>query len=363
MELVNKSILLISPEPWDHIFVSKHHYAVYLAKKGNRVFFLNPPSKTSFDVKPSDYENLWYIEYNGFPKGLRFYPAFLQRHYISNKFKALEKLCCVDFHVVWSFDNSVFYDFSALPSDVFCISHIVDLNQDFQTKKAAETADLCIGVIEKITNKMSKYNQHTYLVSHGVQLMPTTIEMISLPGTSEVKALYVGNLDMPHIDWELLLTLSERFQQVDFVFVGATKNDNNVAKMKMMSLPNVHFLNSVKANKIFDYLISADILLLCYDDLYKKEYASPHKMMEYLDSGKTTVATWLYDYERLAKEDLLVMAKTTDQYLDNFRRVLNDLSYWNGHALMTQRKNFTSSLTYDKQIERIEKYIQSNARK
>ena len=41
----DKRILIISPEPWDHIPVSKHHYARKLAKLGNRVYFLNPPGQ------------------------------------------------------------------------------------------------------------------------------------------------------------------------------------------------------------------------------------------------------------------------------------------------------------------------------
>ena len=39
MILKDKSILIVSPEPWAHLFVSKHHYAVHLAQRGNKVFF------------------------------------------------------------------------------------------------------------------------------------------------------------------------------------------------------------------------------------------------------------------------------------------------------------------------------------
>ncbi len=46
-----KTILLISPESWGKSFVSKHHYAVELAKKGNIVYFLNPPSDTNQSLK------------------------------------------------------------------------------------------------------------------------------------------------------------------------------------------------------------------------------------------------------------------------------------------------------------------------
>ena len=41
MKLKNKTILIISPERWGTNFVSKHHYALELAKNNN-VYFLNP---------------------------------------------------------------------------------------------------------------------------------------------------------------------------------------------------------------------------------------------------------------------------------------------------------------------------------
>ncbi len=36
-------ILIISPEPWDAHFVSKHHYACELARRGHQVLFCGPP--------------------------------------------------------------------------------------------------------------------------------------------------------------------------------------------------------------------------------------------------------------------------------------------------------------------------------
>src|SRR5690349_23915712 len=40
--LNDKRILLISPQPWGDIHVSKHHYAIELAKRGNAVVFVDP---------------------------------------------------------------------------------------------------------------------------------------------------------------------------------------------------------------------------------------------------------------------------------------------------------------------------------
>ena len=41
--LRDRTILLVSPNEWGAMHVSKHHYALELAERGNRVIFLNPP--------------------------------------------------------------------------------------------------------------------------------------------------------------------------------------------------------------------------------------------------------------------------------------------------------------------------------
>ena len=45
--LTDKAILLISPQPWNHVRISKHHYAEALAGHNN-VLFLEPPRREAF---------------------------------------------------------------------------------------------------------------------------------------------------------------------------------------------------------------------------------------------------------------------------------------------------------------------------
>ena len=63
----NKTILLISPETWGPVKVSKHHYANYLAK-ANQVYFFNPslPAKIRFGKFKVQFENLqnWKLNEN-----------------------------------------------------------------------------------------------------------------------------------------------------------------------------------------------------------------------------------------------------------------------------------------------------------
>ncbi|WKV13429.1 hypothetical protein [Marivirga harenae] len=355
MNLQNKTILLISPEPWNHIFVSKHHYATYLAKRGNKVYFLNPPTAQE-SCEETEYHNVFSVHYQGFIKGLRFFPSLLQRQRIRKKFQKLQKRCRTKFDIVWSFDNSVFFDFSALPQEVYCISHIVDLNQDFNTELAASTANLCIGVIPPLVQRLAKYNDNSFLIGHGVQKFNNQYESITLPGQNTVKALYIGNMDMPHIDWSLMNLLVNQCPKVDFVFLGS-KSEHNQAINTLIKKANGFYLPSVPAKELPQYLITADVLLLAYQLAYDSEYATPHKMMEYLASGKMIMATWTAEYEELYQKELFYMSKSADEYLELFKNVVANLDAWNHTDKKKDRIHYALNYTYDKLIERMEQLM------
>ena len=54
MELRNKTIFIISPQRWDGLRISKHHYALELSSRDNQVYFLEPVKKaerSGFDIQ------------------------------------------------------------------------------------------------------------------------------------------------------------------------------------------------------------------------------------------------------------------------------------------------------------------------
>ncbi len=361
MQLKSKYILLISPEPWGNNFVSKHHYAVTLAKQGNTVYFLNPPSSV-FSVQPTTYENVYEVNYTPFLKGLRYLPEPLQRQLMRQKYEKLQQLTNATFDVVWSFDNSVFYDFSALPGNVLKISHIVDLNQDFQTAKAAGTADICFCTTDFIKEKLLPYNKHVYKIHHGYTPPRVANEKAVLPGNNVTKAVYVGNLAFPYIDWQVIYQLVNQHQTVDFVFVGPDGKSNlskniytNADKEAVKAMHNVYFIGSVPHQQIPGVLEQADVLLVVYKEEYHREQASPHKFMQYLGSGKVIVATYTDEYKD--KSELLEMTVRNRDLPKKFKQVVQHLTCYNSLENRAKRKSFAVSNTYKKQIERIENHI------
>lgn len=368
-KLQNKSILLISPEPWSHIFVSKHHYAIHLAKKGNKVYFLNPPSNT-FRVEKTIFKDVYSVHYKGFIKGLRFFPALIQKWLVRQKFDRLERLCDSTFEVVWAFDNSVFYDFSSLPGTILKISHIVDLNQDFETQKAASTADICFGTTRFIIQRLTRYNKNAHFINHGYNNHYVDLSIKNnMPGENKIKAVMVGNLSMPYLDWEVLTICAQNHPKIDFVFYGPNASEYSLVinhhhrfKKKLYDLPNAFFPGKIGANEIPAVLNAADVLLISYREEHHSDQANPHKMMEYLGVGKVVVATKTLEYETLTEDSLIAMSDRNEDYPEFFDRVVSDMEKWNSRELRDKRRAYAINNTYATQIKRIEKRIGSKPR-
>lgn len=354
---VSSNILIISPEPWNHIFVSKHHYAVHLAARGNRVFFLNPPSQENA-IHSSDHERLKIVDYTGFPAGLRFYPALLRRPIVRKTYEKVQKLCGTEFDVVWSFDNSVFFDFDALPSRVTRICHIVDLNQDFQTGTAASTADLCFCTTDLIKQRLLRFNTRVFKINHGFNAAFQRVAHSPEISGVGIKALYAGNLNMPYIDWHLLGKVVSENPDVGFYFVGPQGRITSAERDRTLGFANAHSVGRVDASVLQGYYSQVDLLLITYHERYHREQANPHKMMEYLGSGRMIVATCSLEYIDISK-DLFCMSDSNADFPAMFKDAIQDLAFWNSEEKQQQRKSVALDNTYEKQLDRIQELIAS----
>ena len=350
--LQGKNILLISPEPWEHIFVSKHHYAVHLGRRENKVFFLGPPGKSNL-LLGTTHRNVLSVQYTGFPKGLRFYPRLIQKYFIRRKFCELERLCNVQFDLVWSFDNSVFFDFSALSKTVVKISHIVDLTQNFQHARAAATADMCLGTTHVIVERLRRHNSKSFFVQHGYAEVKGDGE-VDLTGNYGVKVGYAGNLNLKYIDWNTLNRLVTEYPKVGFYFAGPFRSDQEMID-RIRQKSNVFLLGEISSARLPDFYRQMDVLLLCYlADKYTDQLSNPHKLMEYLGSGKMVVSTLTEEHRGLHDSGLLLMSDKNEQVDELFRSALQNLNSWNSAEMQRLRRSVALANSYDRQIDRIE---------
>jgi hypothetical protein len=293
------------------------------------------------------------VHYQGFIKALRFFPNVLQKLLIKKKFEELERLCNAKFDLVWSFDNSVFYNFKALPDSVYSISHIVDYSQDFEFEKSSKTADLCLASSKYIVKKQKQYNLRSYIIGHGFNKVNGHSTSFKLKGRGRINCGYAGNLDIKYIDWVLVEALINDFADIDFHFAGQWSSESEFQHISKR--PNFYFYGKLPSDELPIFYENLDILILTYQyDKYPEQLANPHKMMEYLGSSKVILATWTNEYEDLASQEVIKMAKTREEYLVYFKLIIENLDDWNSANQSEKRKAFALNNTYLKQIEKIE---------
>ena len=362
MKLLNKIILIISPEPWTAHFVSKHHYAMTLASQGASIYFLNPPTTTELRIESSRYDNLKIISSPKVAKGLRFYPkvvrVYLQKRWLKN----LEEIIGIKFNTIWLFENSRFYDMEFAEKRLK-IYHQVDLNQNYHQKEASLSADICFGTTDYIVERIKKYNSNTYKIHHGV----STQNSISLENTSskfikdKLNVTYIGNLDIEFLNIDTLISIIYKYPNIIFHQVGRYDKTKRLYQ-ECREFTNIVWYGQVESNLIPNILQNSDILLLLYradNQINIEQLASPHKIMEYLASGKVIVSTYTDEYKD--KRDLLEMVDNPNDYINKFIEVVDNLKVYNSKEKMEKRIKFAKEHTYLKQLKKIEYIINSRS--
>jgi hypothetical protein len=359
----SKTILLISPEPWQWQYVSKHHYAITLSKLGYKVYFLNPPKQNLKVIKilKTDYKDIYEIESPQVFKGLRFLPKFLRVYLENNWLKNLEKLIDAKIDIVWLFENSRFYNME-FAKDRLKIYHQVDSNQNFHIKEAASSADICFCVTDYIKRDLLPYNKKVFKIPHGINF---TNEKVSLSkvqldnfNTDKINVAYIGNLDMVYINEQVIYNMASKNPNVLFHFIGSFSDDGALYKV-CKDLKNVIWWGRVESKLIPTILENVDMTLLVYRvEEYPEQLANSHKILEYFYSGKVTVATYTDEYKD--KRELLEMVDNSDDYIQKFKEVVDNLAFYNSKEKQQKRVDFAKENSYEKHLEKIISLVKNN---
>jgi len=373
MRFENKTILIISPQAWGQMFISKHHYAITLANMGNRVYFLNPPEQHSkkrpgqIDIsRSSTHHNLLLIEHAlNFPFILKFHAKklfhLLMRFHVKNILDKIESP--VD--IVWSFDQGNLFPFRFFGEKPFKIFQPVDEPADKEAIKAAEGAQLIISVTREILSKYKDFSQPRHLVNHGIG------EDFLLPVATGArqKNIHVGlsgNLLREDIDREILLKIIA--QNPDIVFecwgtyaIADSTSKNKAALLFIHKLQQLGVLlhGPTGSQQLACELRRMDAFLICYDvQKDQSKGTNYHKIMEFLSIGKVIIANNVSSY--YDKPELVQMIKSranNDALPRFFKKITQNLDYYNSPGLQEQRRKFAVANTYVNQVGRIQEII------
>ncbi len=377
--LRGRRVLLISPQAWNGLKLSKHHYALELASRGSEVFFLNPPSKTGFRPRVSrgPRPNMWLVDYEHISRGRRLLPTLVNDAIESLQAGIIQRALGAPVDVVWSFDPARFTVLTEFDAQLHFF-HAADRVEPEAVRRIGASAVAVISVSDLILDDFAPTGIPRFFVNHGLAeeyagLAREHLARLSggpeCPASPPLKVGYVGNLLRPDIDHSAFSRIVRENADMQFHLWGP--HEYSALDWKHPGVPEVldfiSFLGQ-RTNVIMHglkppaevaaELFGMDMLLTCYDPRREMNRASNnHKVLEYLSTGKPVVTNHVSTYVRRGiPEGLLCMPDT----LDNsglpalFRRTVETLDEWSTAEKQQQRIRFALANTYAAQLRIID---------
>lgn len=372
----NKNILIISPNQWGELHISKHHYAIELVKRKNIVYFLNPPQKklkNLIEIKETNYKNLYQINYKPyFNFKIRFHFRFLFDFLMKFQIKKILKLIDSEIDIVWCFEFNLFSDLKLFNAK-YSIYHPVDpVNYKYQINPA-KTADIVLSVSENILSKFKNIKTNKFLINHGLNnnfksFAEKRILENQYKKADKIRVGYIGNLTRPIIDKNRFINLIDNNKSIEFHFWGPYSNNNNLSGDEDNEPYFIEYLKTkenvfLHGNKTKQELIleikDIDIFILFYiEDKLTSDRSNSHKIIEYLATGIVVFSNEISHYKSF--NDLILMSDNDFEINNLFKKIIDNLEFYNSKEFMEKRIDFALDNTYEKQIVRIERIINKN---
>jgi hypothetical protein len=353
MKLRDKTILIVSNEPWGDIWYSKHNWAFELSKD-NLVYFINPPKKWKFshlfNRKPSisNYsENLKILNYYNNLPFTRFKMIF----------KINERIICKVINkainnkenlIFWSFDP---YRFSR-PQLFNPIKSIYFRVDEYIVKREKTLVNNVDYVIVSSSELLQNISANKYLsLSHGI-----SEDEFKLTEDVEYKEgyfLYVGNIDH-RLDVNLIERMLVGFPNERFLFIGKkTKIDNDRFQdiFYKNKYPNIILHGVEHFKKLKNYIYKSKVCLVPMDLSVHGNAVHHHKSLQYLAMGKPVISPIFKD--EINNEEFILGYKNFDEAIEKMKNIKLYLSKEKG----TNRIAFAKQFLYSNLIKKIEEFI------
>lgn len=379
MQLKDKTILIISPQAWGLMFISKHHFAIELAKRGNRVYFLNPPGEGGPEVKnfrvsalPQS-ENLLLIDHVlRFPARLRFHLPSLFDWFMKKHIRRLLHFLPAQPDIIWSFDLNKVYPFDAFPAAAYKLFHPVDEPLTPQAIASGNGAQIIFSVTEEIISKYAHLNVPRYTLNHGVtaNFLQEADAQRGQRAPGPIRVGISGNLLRADLDRATLLKIIAAHPDKTFECWGACKlnssnigggNDTETAAFiqRLEEASNVILHGPVPSSELAKALPRMDLFLICYDVIKDQSKGTNyHKILEYLASGKVIVSNNVTTYKDRPDLVQMIADRQSNKGLEElFREVVTHLDQYNSEEAMQVRREFARSNTYASKVDRIESLL------
>lgn len=378
-----RTIVILSTEPWGKMLLSKMHFALELAGRGNRVFFVNPPrplpGKQLAMVAEEIEEGRLTVIHTNTVRGslfLRHKLFFLYRRLNGRYIREIRKLVGGKIDEVWSFNPNQYVDLAPFGAER-SILLLYDFYRGDHIVRAARSADALISVSQVILDHYKDTPPPKLFLQHGLgshfanlarRRLETRDFVVSGPG--KIKVGYTGNLLRAGMNTGIATEIIGQHPDIEFHFWGPySLKDNNVNSAVetpadlldfigfLQGQANVFLHGVVGQQELSERLFGMDAFLFIYSPKKEMNGASnAHKLLEYISTGKVVISTHVSTY---AGTDLLLMSGPADEQAlpGIFARAVGELSVHNSVERQVGRIRYALDNTYARQIDRVEQFI------
>ena len=373
----NQTIVIISQQPMGEMFLSKHHYAIELVSRGNRVYFLNPPdqkqvlSPGTIHISSTRYDGLFQIDHRlWIPFATKFHAKGLYDVYMKWQVRRILNRIGTSVDLIWSFDISDTIPLRCFPEEIKKIFMPVDWPYGPISINAAKAADHIFSISPEILNCYAERSAPKHYLHHGVH--PVFTEPLEAKPSNGhfIRVGLSGNFARPDLDRNTLMHIFRGNPSIQFECWGnyAAKNSNmgdagdadaelDAFIQTLMQLSNVVMHGPVSFQELAVALKNMDAFLIGYD--VRKDQSrgtNYHKVMEYLSIGKVIISNRIQAYQNT---DLVEMVEEehNQQLPILFQTVIQQLDRYNHPNLVEKRRKFGAEHTYARQLDLIESLI------
>lgn len=375
-QLTERDVVIVSPQPWSDIWVSKHWIASRLARR-NRVLFVEPP--------------FWFRGSLSRPGSLiRNSRAFLGRtRKISDNLQVFKP-------VIWpfrvgpsladqlratvkrlGFQNEIVINFTTNCELVSKIDasvrayYAVDPFPDDAERKICERSDLLIGVSDQYRKKFESYGlekpisviPHGYDLTFANEVQRTNLIAEEMRSFKRPVFGFVGSVHDTYVDTNRLCYLANRFPDASFVLIGPYRNNplgpdlsrQNLNRLRGHS--NISLLGPRPFASLLSYVNAFDVCLVLMDTKNGQEKSNTRnrtlfKWLLYISLGKPVVSPRLNDatdYHSIA-----YFADTDEDFAMCLQEALREVP---GDPRIAERLAYASRFDFEIVLDRLSKLI------
>lgn len=223
----------------------------------------------------------------------------------------------------------------------------------------AAKSDIVLANSTHFAKRFIQLNPNTYPIETGVNLdlydgnkqweIPEDLKKIPHPIIG-----YIGTINSTRLDFELLLKLSQRCPEYNFVFTGP--EDDFFAKHPLHQASNVFFLGKKNVEQLPAYIAGYDVCInpQMVNDITDGNY--PLKIDEYLAMGKPTVATSTHTMRNIFS-DFIFLPITEEEYIQALKMALSEI---NDTSRKEERIRFAKTHGWEQSVDKIYKIIEKH---